>query len=65
MDQTPTTRLRRLGERRRRLLEATEQLNEEIRQAVAETEGQVTRVEAAKLLGMDRTSLHRTYVSKP
>lgn len=64
MAEDPIRLLRRLGQRRQRLLEATEQLNEEIRQAVAETEGQVTRTDAAKLLGMDRTSLHRTYVAK-
>jgi transcriptional regulator of acetoin/glycerol metabolism len=61
-NEDPIKRLRKLGERRRKLLADTEQLNQEIRQAVAETEGQITRVDAAKLLGMDRTSLHRTYV---
>jgi transcriptional regulator of acetoin/glycerol metabolism len=54
--------LRRLGERRQRHLEAGEELAEEIRQALAATEGQVSRTEAASLLGVDRTLLYKTYL---
>jgi transcriptional regulator of acetoin/glycerol metabolism len=59
----PTKLLQRLGERRQRHLEAGERLAEEIRQALAATEGQVSRTDAASLLGVDRTLLYKTYLT--
>jgi transcriptional regulator of acetoin/glycerol metabolism len=62
-NQDPTKLFRRLGERRQRHLEAGERLAEEIRQALAATEGQVSRTEAASLLGIDRTTLYQVYLT--
>jgi transcriptional regulator of acetoin/glycerol metabolism len=62
MTEDPTKLLRLLGERRQRHLEAGEELAEEIRQALAATEGQINRTEAASLLGVDRTLLYKTYL---
>jgi transcriptional regulator of acetoin/glycerol metabolism len=58
----PIKLLRGLGERRQRLLEEGERLAEEIREALIATEGQVSRTEAASLLGVDRTLLYKTYL---
>jgi transcriptional regulator of acetoin/glycerol metabolism len=62
-NEDPTKLLRRLGERRQRHLEAGERLAEEIRQALIATEGQVSRTEAASLLGVDRTTLYQVYLT--
>jgi transcriptional regulator of acetoin/glycerol metabolism len=56
--------LARLGAQRARLQEEQEALNEEIRQALVATDGEISKVEAAQLLGIDRTTLYRTYLSK-
>jgi transcriptional regulator of acetoin/glycerol metabolism len=62
-NEDPIKLLQGLGERRQRHLEAGERLAEEIRQALIATEGQVSRTEAASLLGVDRTTLYQVYLT--
>ena len=63
MTQSATTRLRKLGERRQRHIEEQERLAGEIRQALEATEGIISRSHAADLLGIERSTLYRTYLS--
>ena len=53
-----------LGKHRLRLQEESDKLAEEIRQALASTEGEISKVEVASLLGMDRAGLYRTYLKE-
>jgi transcriptional regulator of acetoin/glycerol metabolism len=64
MANDPVALLRRLGERRAQLQQDQEQLVEDIRAALVATEGDVSRVDACHLLGIDRTTLYRNYLSK-
>lgn len=54
--------LRKLGERRQEHLEAGERLADAISMALTASEGFVSRTDAAKYLGIDRTSLYKTYL---
>jgi hypothetical protein len=54
--------LKRLGQRRLRLQLESERLAEEIRLALEVTKGDVSRTDAAYLLGMDRAGLYKTYL---
>lgn len=56
--------LRRLGQRRREHQLAGERLAEDIRLALEVTEGDVSRVDAAHLLGIDRTTLYQVYLKR-
>lgn len=53
-----------LGKHRLRLQQESEKLAEEIRQALAASEGEISRSDAASLLGMDRSALYKTYLNK-
>lgn len=54
--------LRRLGERRKRHEQEGRELADAIRLALQFTEGEVDRSEAARLLGLDRSAMYRTYL---
>jgi transcriptional regulator of acetoin/glycerol metabolism len=54
--------LRRLGQRRRRHLQEGERLAEAIRLALEVTQDDVSRTDAAHLLGLDRTTLYTVYL---
>lgn len=53
--------LRALGRRRAQQVERDAELSTQIRDALARAEGQITRTEAADLLGLHRTTLYRVY----
>jgi transcriptional regulator of acetoin/glycerol metabolism len=61
-EQQAIRRLSKLGERRARLQEEQERLADEIRQTLLDTEGEVSKVDAAKLLGIAYTTLYRVYL---
>jgi transcriptional regulator of acetoin/glycerol metabolism len=61
-EQQAIRRLSRLGERRARLAEEQDQLADEIRQALIDTEEYVNRSHAADLLGIERSTLYRVYL---
>jgi hypothetical protein len=54
--------LRRLGKRRLKLQLESERLAEEVRLALEVTKGDVSRTDAAYLLGMNRVTLYQTYL---
>lgn len=54
-------RLRALGMRRARQGEAEARLTEDIRDALAEADGQISVSEQANLLRLHRTTLYRVY----
>lgn len=56
-------RFRRLGARRQRLQQANDELAQEIREALSASEGVISKVDAARLLGVDRTLLYKTYLT--
>lgn len=55
-------RLKELGERRKRNEAEDSAITEEIKSALADAEGEVSRTEAADLLQIHRTTLYRVYV---
>lgn len=63
-DEDSIALLRRLGQRRHQHQLAGERLAEDIRLALEATEGDVSRVDAAALLGIDRTALYKTYLKR-
>lgn len=56
-------RLRSLGERRARLTEDESSLAVEISDALRDAEGLIPRAEAARLIGVHRTTLYRVYLN--
>jgi transcriptional regulator of acetoin/glycerol metabolism len=50
-----------LGERRKQHEEASEALTRDINSALARARGVISRAEAAKRLGLHRTTLYRVY----
>lgn len=54
-------KLAELGQRRQRMEDEDAEVADLIRQALAKSEGMVSKTEAAALLGMHRTTLYRVY----
>jgi transcriptional regulator of acetoin/glycerol metabolism len=53
----------RLGERRQELQRANDELAQDIRQALQDNDGLISKSLAAQLLGMDRAGLYKTYLT--
>ena len=56
--------LTRLGKRRQAHIAAGERLAADIRQALTLSDGFISKSDAAHLLGMDRSSMYRTYIKE-